>query len=146
MQKKYINITFCYLLCLSLNLGFISTSKADDDDDPMLVEAIVKVTFPKNIIKEIINFNKNFEQFNTNIPKFNNTSLLVGTVSVLGIGATFTACSAAKKIMDNNSKDKNQTIAISTLIVSILLDGIALYVLCHRKEIANFIFGNNLTP
>ena len=142
MQKKYINITFCYLLCLSLNLGFISTSKADDDDDLMLVT----VTFPKNIIKEITKFNKNFEQFNTNIPKFNNTSLLVGTVSVLGIGATFTAYSAAKKIMDNNSKDKNQTIAIRTLIVSILLDGIALYVLCHRKEIANFIFGNNSTP
>ena len=135
MQKKYINITFCYLLCLSLNLGFISTSKAEDNDNLMLV----KVTFPKNLMKEITNFNKNFEQFN-------NTSLLVGTVSVLYIGgATVTTCLALKKIMDNHSEDKDNNAAFGVLFTSLVWHSIGWGIL-YRKEIANFIFGNNSTP
>ncbi len=134
MQKKYINITFCYLLCLSLSSSFISTSKAMTPSE-LTVNSNSKVMLflDEKSLEQITMINTNLQQFNDNFA--------IGAFAVLNIaGATATTCLALHKTMDNHSKQKDQTAAFSVLFVSAVWQGFGWGIL-YRKEIANLLFG-----
>ncbi len=129
MQKKHINITFCYLLCLSLIFGFISSSKAMS----VKTDTEFKLSFDQKSIEQITMIKTNLQQFNNNFA--------IGAFAVLNIaGATATTCLALHKIMDNHSKNKKQTAAFSVLFTSAIWHGLGWSIL-YRKEIANLLFG-----
>ena len=134
MQKRYINIIFSYLLFIPLNFIFITSSKA------IATKAVIETELElgKKTIQQISALNKNIQQFNNNFQQFN-SNIPVNTVRVC---AAVTTCLAAKKMMDNNSDNKDQTFAIGVFISSIVFQIIIQY----RKEIVNFIFKSNPTP
>ena len=138
MQKKHTNITFCYLLCLSLSLSFISTTKEVNSNITLDSNNTVILCLNEKAQKQFKIFNKNIKQFNK---QFNDNNFAIGAIGLLNIGgATVTTCLALKKIMDNHGEDKDNKAAFGVLLASLVWHSIGWGIL-YRKEIRNLLFG-----